>query len=160
MLPAGSRLCWGRALDRSELGGATVAALGEPRAHLAEVGGSCEEARVTLEVALRLDRFGTVVSYTDVLPEVLLTQNGPATASLVRSRLGPLRDRPELLATMAAWLQTGLSVRATARRLAVRDNAVGYRLDRIAQLTGRDPRDPTHLPDLALALRALPLSSS
>lgn len=149
-----------RALDRSELGTDTVATVGEPRGQLVEVGGSCEEARAALEVALRLDRFGTVVAYAQVLPEVLLTQNRPATASLVRSRLGPLRDRPELLATLHAWLEGGLSVRATARRLAVHDNTVTYRLDRITRLTGRDPRDPAHLLDLALALRALPLTGT
>jgi PucR C-terminal helix-turn-helix domain/GGDEF-like domain len=56
----------------------------------------------------------------------------------VDRELGALAHRPELLATLAAWLDTGGSRVAVAERLGIHRNSVGYRMERVRSLLG-DP---------------------
>lgn len=71
--------------------------------------------------------------------------------------LSPLDHEPELLDTIETFFATDCCPSVTASRLAIHRNTLGYRLAKIAALTGLDPR---HFDDavqirLALALRAL-----
>lgn len=61
-----------------------------------------------------------------------------------------LDDHPELVETLRAWVRNDLAASAAAADLVVHRNTLAYRMGRIQQLTGRDPR---HLPDL-IALMA------
>lgn len=61
---------------------------------------------------------------------------------------------PAQRATVRAYLASGGSVTETARRLIVHRNTVVQRLDRIAALTGLDPRTPAHAAALHVALLA------
>jgi DNA-binding PucR family transcriptional regulator len=55
----------------------------------------------------------------------------------------PIADAdPALLVTVAAYLETGRSVEAAARRLFVHPNTVRYRLKGVAKITGWDPSHP------------------
>jgi sugar diacid utilization regulator len=61
----------------------------------------------------------------------------------VRETLGPLTDLADrsmcdLLSTLAVFLATSRSVRATAERVGVHENTIRYRLARIAELSGLD----------------------
>ena len=70
--------------------------------------------------------------------------------------LGPLDladNGEELLATLAAWLETGGSWDATSRRLGVHRHTVRNRLDKAMDLTGRRIDDPDDRFDLWLATR-------
>lgn len=74
---------------------------------------------------------------------------------LADRRLGPLEDHDvqrstELVATLRAWLDAGGSTSAAARALHVHPHTVGYRLRRVAELTGLDP----HRADDVFELRA------
>ncbi|MFI7091489.1 PucR family transcriptional regulator [Streptomyces lydicus] len=72
------------------------------------------------------------------------------------SVLGPLDladNGEELIATLAAWLETGGAWDATSRRLGVHRHTVRNRLDKAMDLTGRRLDDPDDRFDLWLATR-------
>lgn len=76
---------------------------------------------------------------------------------LARHLLGPLDHEPDLLRTLEAWFDEDCSPSATAHRLGIHRNTLGYRMDKVVTLTGLDPR---HFDDavqirLALVLRSL-----
>ncbi len=71
--------------------------------------------------------------------------------------LSPLDHEPELLDTLNAFFAEDCCPSTTAARLAIHRNTLGYRLDKIASLTGLDPRrfDDAVQIRLALVLRSL-----
>jgi carbohydrate diacid regulator len=69
------------------------------------------------------------------------------------SRLvAPLEGNADLLNTLDAFFAANTSPSATASRLAIHRNTLGYRLDRISHLTGLDPRRFDDAVQLRLAL--------
>ncbi|MFC4909337.1 PucR family transcriptional regulator [Actinomadura gamaensis] len=89
------------------------------------------------------------------LDDVLLDYHlsGPAdSAPLLAALLDPLADRPELVATVRAYLDHDMDRRRTARALAVHPNTVDNRLATAARLTGVDPRTARGLLRYAAAL--------
>jgi DNA-binding PucR family transcriptional regulator len=89
----------------------------------------------------------------DLLPERALAGDGHARRRLVRDVYVPLASGgPALLDTVAAFLEEGGSIEATARHLYVHANTVRYRLRRAAELTGLTPTQPRHAYTLRLAL--------
>lgn len=71
--------------------------------------------------------------------------------------LGPLNHEQELLHTLAVFFATDCCPSTTAARLSIHRNTVSYRLEKIASLTGLDPRrfDDAVQIRLALLLRQL-----
>jgi sugar diacid utilization regulator len=115
------------------------------------------EAREAAEIALRSGLADRVVVFDDVLIDHVLRSN-PHAARIIEDALGPLRAYDErrstaLVETLRTYLDTGLSVTRSAQALSVHANTVVYRLDRIRELTGRDPRKTGDLVFLALSLR-------
>ena len=78
---------------------------------------------------------------------------------LLASTLGPLldpgtRSGGALLETLTTYLGTGASMRATAAAGFAHRHTVAYRLERILELTGHDPRRAAGLEQLNLGLKA------
>lgn len=76
----------------------------------------------------------------------------------VASVLGPVlehdaRDDSRLLDTLRAYLAHGCRPGPAAEELAVHRHTLAYRLERIRDLTGRDPRSGDHLLEFSLALQ-------
>lgn len=71
--------------------------------------------------------------------------------------LSPLDDEPELIATLDALFVENCCPSTTASRLCIHRNTLSYRLDKIASLTGLDPRrfDDAVQIRLATVLRSL-----
>ncbi len=71
----------------------------------------------------------------------------------------PLEEvsRGDLLETLQTFLDCGGNTAEVARRLSVGTRTVGYRLERIAEVTGCSLRDPDQRLLLDLAMRARPL---
>ncbi|MGW4589698.1 PucR family transcriptional regulator [Amycolatopsis thermoflava] len=107
---------------------------------------SYEEARTTLELAGSLGLTLPVLDAGDYLVLQVLYRDRAAIIDLVETVLSPLRQNrggaEPLLATLSAYFASGGVAAETARRLFLSVRAVTYRLDRIAHLTGHDPRDP------------------
>jgi len=102
---------------------------------------------------------GTVVNATVLLPERVLAGDAVARDELVSGIYEPLRVAgTDLLATVDALLAAGGSLERAARALPVHVNTLRYRLSRVQQLTGVDPRSPrgAFALQLALALGRLP----
>lgn len=95
------------------------------------------------------------VSAEDLLGERALLGDLPARNALISRIARPLAQSPSghLLDTAAAYLETGRSLEATARRLFVHANTVRYRLGRIAETTGYDLTDPHEGDTVHLAIR-------
>jgi hypothetical protein len=88
-----------------------------------------------------------------LLPERALNGDGHARRALVADVYDPLLAAgPPTLDTLAAFLEHGGSVEATARVLFVHPNTVRYRLRRVAELTGLSPTDAREAYTLHLAV--------
>ncbi len=90
----------------------------------------------------------------DLLVEQLLLGNERVAGALRRRVLDAVTGRDSggvLLATLQTYLDTG-SIPETSRREMVHANTVGYRLGRVRDLTGLDPRVPRDAALLVLGL--------
>ena len=99
---------------------------------------------------VRPGRFGP----DDLLLEQLLAGAPTATSALRIRVLDALEGRDHgglITSTLRTFLSTG-SIPETARRESVHANTVSYRLRRVAELTGLDPRVPEQSAQLVLAL--------
>ncbi len=93
------------------------------------------------------------VSSDDLLPERALAGDGHARRRLVSDVYTPLATGGSaLLETVAAFLEEGGSIEATARHLYVHPNTVRYRLRRATELTGLSPTAPRDGYTIRLAL--------
>jgi PucR-like helix-turn-helix protein len=95
-----------------------------------------------------------LVRLDDLTVEYQLTRPGPARDRLA-AQLDPVRDKPELLGTLRAYVGSGLNRRATATSLHVHPNTVDYRLRKVAALTGLDTTRPAELLRVRAALAAV-----
>lgn len=125
-----------------------------PEAH--GVARSFQEARESLDLALRLHPDEDLVPTRDLLMYRVLGRDRGALTDLVASALGPLQEArggaAPLVETLEAYFASGEVATLTARRLHVSVRTVTYRLARITQLTGYDPTDPRHRLTLHIAV--------
>ncbi len=100
--------------------------------------------------------------HADLLVERLLRNERSIVAELHERVVVPLAatTRGDLLDTLEAFLRSGGNMADAARRLSVGTRTVGYRLDRVEEVTGYAPRDPDDRLLLELALRSRPLASA
>ena len=111
-----------------------------------------------LLTALAEGHLGGAFGPDDLLVEQLLLGNERVAGALHRRIADVLAARDPggvVVATLRSYLETG-SVPETARREMVHANTVGYRLGRVRELTGLDPRIPR---DSALLVLGLGLPS-
>lgn len=132
------------------------AGIGRARDSLTELAGSYREAAIALSAA-RAGGGHAVVVYGEVLLEELLLRERGVSRRLAQTILEPLEPYPDLRATLTEYLTYGPSLPAVARRLFLHPNTVAYRLARVRELTGRDPKSPAGVAELYLALRAAQL---
>ncbi|MBC7638182.1 MAG: helix-turn-helix domain-containing protein [Rhodoferax sp.] len=120
------------------------------RALLAEV----HQVEALLLTALAQGRTSGSFGPDDLLVEQLLLGNDRVAAGLRRRVLDVLTRADSagvITATLRCYLDTG-SVPQTARHELVHANTVGYRLTRVRELTGLDPRIPSDAAVLVLGL--------
>jgi hypothetical protein len=121
---------------------------------LAEVG----HVEALLEAAVTEGRTAGAYGPDDLLVEQLLLGNERVADALRRRVLDVLDSRDPggaIASTLRAYLATG-SVPETARREVVHANTVAYRLGRVRDLTGLDPRVPVDAALLVLGLGIAP----
>jgi len=135
------------------LGTDLSAGLGRSRETITELSGSYREASIALAAA-RAGSSSPLAVYGEVLIEELILRERAVARRLARTILEPLDQHPDLLATLVAYMEHGPSLPAVAKRLYLHPNTVAYRLARVKELTGRDPKSPAGVAELFLALRA------
>jgi hypothetical protein len=93
------------------------------------------------------------VSADDLLPERALAGDTDARTQLIEAVYRPLVGAGDVLVeTVAAFLDAGGALEATARALFVHANTVRYRLRRVAEVCGEVPTDPRGALTLRVAL--------
>ena len=122
--------------------------------HLFAAGRSARAALSGLAAAGAWPDAPRVVESDALLPERALAGDPPARRILVDRIHRPLSSAAQapLLATATAYLDTGGSLEATARRLFVHPNTVRYRLGRITETTGYDLTTPREAWTVHIAL--------
>jgi DNA-binding PucR family transcriptional regulator len=110
---------------------------------LSEAGRSARAALAGVVAARAWPGAPRPVAADDLLPERVLSGDVAARRALADRVHAPLRDAGGSLAeTVAAYLEHGRSLEATARALFVHPNTVRYRLRRAAEVTGWDATVP------------------
>ena len=117
---------------------------------------SFEQAQEALQLGRRLGGSERVHRSADLLVQRVLVRDEAAMRELVAAALGPLlsaRGGPEpLLATLEAYFAAGGNASSSARSMHLSVRALTYRLEKIADLTGRDPSDPVQRFELQTAV--------
>lgn len=127
-------------LRERELGAELYVSCAGPDETLLSAGTGLHRAVAALEISVHRNLRGSVVSDTDVALDILLAGNESTSRTLVASSVGCLTERPTLLDTLRAYIDSDLGLQRTAELLKVHPNTVVYRLRQIAELTGRDMR--------------------
>jgi hypothetical protein len=118
--------------------------------------GYVEAARALVVVQQR----GGVASLNDIRVFEYLIAHADASAQqllpeAMRDVANESTGRAALLETLEAYLDSDLSIPATASRLSVHTNTVRYRLEKLEKLTGLDVRNFWDLVELGSSLRIL-----
>lgn len=127
--------------------------VGPAAADLGSATASARAAAAGLRAAAGWEDAPRPVHSEDLLPERSLSGDGRARRALVDDVFAPLSEGDGvLLRTVSAFVDSGCSVEATARRLFVHANTVRYRLRKTADLTGLDPLTPRDAYTLRIAV--------
>ncbi|MFP4636250.1 MAG: PucR family transcriptional regulator, partial [Nitriliruptoraceae bacterium] len=119
-----------------------------------ELGAEVRHIEGVLAAAARSGHLDGVFGPDDLLLEQLLAGSERVAADLASRVLDPLEGHdPDgiFVATLRTYLATG-SIPATAGHAVVHPNTVSYRLRRVRELTGLDPRTPSDAALLVIAL--------
>lgn len=130
-----------------------TAGLGSPSFSADDAPASVEEALQSLEVGKKLRGANTAYrsDVLGVLPLILSTHTTQKRDQAGRILVNLTDD--ELQETLAAFLHHDLNLTQTAEALKVHRNTVIYRLDKITELVGKDPRRFNDAVELYLALQ-------
>lgn len=133
--------------------GADLAVVGDPAAPGPDLLAAVQTAERVLDAAIGAGRTDAVLTTDDLLLEQLLAA-GPQVAEALRRRvLEPLEAHDTdgiFSSTLRRYLRTG-SVPRTAEEEHIHPNTAAYRLNRIHEITGLDPRVPVDAALLVLA---------
>lgn len=152
-------LAW---LER-QTGTSVTIGIGRYHAGLAGLARSYQDARAALSLGRRLSLAKQVYCLDDLGAAAFVGISDERTKlDLAVRLLSPLDPESDLLATLHAFFDEDCCPSTTARRLSIHRNTLSYRLDKVASLTGLDPR---HFDDaiqirLALLLRTVGLESA
>jgi sugar diacid utilization regulator len=134
-------------LEQLPTGSPWRVASGRPYPGAYGVARSYEEAREAIALADRLTLDAPIVRTRDFLVYRVLVRDHVAIRDLVQEVLSPLLDArggaKPLLDTLEAYFAAGEVATDAARKLSLSVRAVTYRLDRVKEVTGHDPSDPT-----------------
>jgi carbohydrate diacid regulator len=111
------------------------------------------DARFALEIGTRLHGAGQVFQIGALgLAGLIGGDDRQMKEALAQRLIGPISAEPDLLATLDAFLQAHLSPSLAAQSLHIHRHTLTYRLMKIAQVSGRDPRRFADAAELYAAL--------
>jgi sugar diacid utilization regulator len=119
---------------------------------------SYSEARAAAQAAAERGD-GRQVTFDEIMVQHIV-RSSPLSDRILADTLEPIRSYDAsrgagLVETLRAYFESGYNLTRSAERLCVHPNTVVYRLRRIRELTGRDPRDPHDLLLLTLGLKLI-----
>ncbi|WP_227793459.1 PucR family transcriptional regulator [Paenibacillus guangzhouensis] len=113
------------------------------------IGRSYHQAKSTMQVMAALNLPSRVTTYEEVAFLIRLSEMQPLDKANVISKL---EDIPDMLETLQCFINHDCSVSATAAELNIHRNTLQYRLKRIHDRTGKDPRNVLQLFELTHSL--------
>lgn len=136
-----------------------VVGIGRGHLGLPGIASSYHDAHEAIQIALTVGARGRAVAFADVLLDHILRKN-PDSAELLEETIAPILrydagKKADLTLTLRTYFESGFNLTRSAAALHVHANTVVYRLQRIKQITGRDPSDPDDLLLLVLAIKLL-----
>jgi carbohydrate diacid regulator len=135
------------------IGGTISAGVGRYYAGWQALAQSFADARFALEVGRQIHGAARVYMPSDLGVASFVCSNDPVLkAQLAQHLLHQIADEPELLSTIEVFVDANLSPSLAAQRLHIHRHTLAYRLDKVAQLTGLDPRRFHDLAQLYAAL--------
>jgi sugar diacid utilization regulator len=139
------------------LGIDVVVGMGGWHAGLAATASGYREALDAADIAQAKGIRDHPVALDEVLVDHIY-RSSPCADRILAETIRPLIDydrthRSSFVTTLRAYLDAGLNLTRTARAVHVHPNTVEYRLRRIRELSGRDPRNPDDLLILSLATK-------
>jgi DNA-binding PucR family transcriptional regulator len=124
---------------------------------LAAIASGYREALDAADIAMANGIRDRAVALDEVLVDHIFRSSACADRILAET-IRPMIEydrahRASFVTTLRTYLDAGLNVTRTARALFVHPNTIEYRLRRIRELSGRDPRNPDDLLILSLAIK-------
>jgi len=136
----------GSAAGELARGGRWRVGVGRPHAGPRGIYRSYQDALESLDVACKLGLEDRIADSEQLLVYRVLQRDHAAMVDLLSCVLEPLRQArggpSPLLDTLSTYFDAGGNTAETARRLHLSVRAVGYRLERIHELTGYSVSDP------------------
>lgn len=143
---------------RSDTGAAINIGIGRYHPGLQGLRQSYEDARAAISLGSRFQGYNRVhcLAELGIAAFVGVADEG-TKVDLAKYLLSPLDREPELLMTLNTFFSENCCPSSTAKQLSIHRNTLGYRLDKIASLTGLEPRkfDDAVQMRLSLLLRSL-----
>lgn len=103
---------------------------------------SYDDACFALQVGSTLYEAEQVFTITDLGLAAFVCAEDPTVSTKLTTRLlAPLLAEPELFSTLETFLELNLSPSQAAQKLAIHRHTLTYRLQKITELTGADPRN-------------------
>lgn len=113
---------------------------------------SLEQATAALELGSKLAPDRIIHTYSELRFLIHLTSPLRQEQGAIAPLFGPTEKAADLLQTLQMYIAENGDVSRTAQRLHIHRNTLHYRLDRIRQLTGKDPRSLLDLVELLCGL--------
>lgn len=121
---------------------------------------SYEDARAALSLGIRFQGTNRVHCLGELgIAAFVGIADEDTKIDLAKYLLSPLDDEPELLTTLNTFFTENCCSSSTAQELSIHRNTLSYRLDKIASLTGLDPRKFDHAVQMRLCLLLRSLQS-
>ncbi len=143
---------------RSETGVSIDIGIGRYHPGIAGLARSYEDARAALSLGSRFQGHNRVHCLGELgIAAFVGVADENTKVDLAKYLLSPLDHEPELITTLSVFFAQNCCPSATAKQLSIHRNTLSYRLDKIASLTGLDPRrfDAAVQMRLCLLLRSL-----
>lgn len=113
---------------------------------------SLEQAALAMEISAKIDSSRIINRYVDLKFLIHLSHEDRKELGSLYTALNQNGDKLGLMETLQAYIAENGDHNAAVKRLNIHRNTLNYRLNRIKQLTGKDPRSLIDLFELLCAL--------
>ena len=116
------------------------------------VASSLEKAELALEIGKKIKPSNLVYDYNEFRLFVSLSNENKEIFSSLISNLDKSGKKLELIETIQAYIEENGDINSVANKLKIHRNTLNYRLERITQLTGKNPKNLLDLFELICGL--------
>lgn len=121
-----------------------------PKEHIAAV--SLEKAEDALELGKKIKPSSLLYSYEELKLFINLSHSNKETFSSFITDLNKVGNKLELIQTIQAYIEENGDINNISNKMKIHRNTLNYRLERINQLTGKNPKNLLNLFELLCGL--------